>query len=379
MNAQASPQTHEPTKEPTAEPARPAEGTAARRLVAMVADAGSQAFIGNLETRMQLASLGSVNIPVSLNDGTRPTCYINCPSRAFLDYGAEELDRLTSNPFARLGGRGVLALARPLVRATGLDRQVQLNNWLVATNILPDAPPRAWLETFEALAAANPGAIPVLRSVNRRAHGPLLDALAEAGLTLLPLRKIFLRDYRHAQEWTSDEAKDARLLARGDLEQRSGTGFSPADFRRAAALYSKLYLEKYSALNPHYSARFLAQAQSDLGLRLEGLFDAQGEMVGVIGRFEQYGTLTGPIVGYDTALPQSLGLYRRLRAINHGHARAGERLYNMSAGAEAFKRLRGGEATVEYMVADFRRAPPGQRRAAAVLAGVLNRAAGALV
>jgi len=51
----------------------------------------------------------------------------------------------------------------------------------------------------------------------------------------------------------------------------------------------------------------------------------------------------------------------------------------MSAGAEAFKRLRGGEATVEYIVADFRRAPPGQRRAAAVLAGVLNRAAGALV
>ena len=92
--------------------------------------------------------------------------------------------------------------------------------------------------------------------------------------------------------------------------------------------------------------------------------------MGVIGRYEQHNTLTGPIVGYDTALPSKLGLYRRLRAINHGFARRGALLYNMSAGAESFKELRGGQASIEYTVADFRRVKPNQRRAAKILSNL---------
>ena len=193
------------------------------------------------------------------------------------------------------------------------------------------------------------------------------------------MRRIFLRDYGRGQDLTTDEAKDARLLARDDLERRSGLSFSAADFERAAHLYALLYLEKYSQLNPVYTATFLAQAQAHLGLKLEGLFQPSGgPMVGIIGRFEQYGTLTGPIVGYDTALPQNLGLYRRLRAINHGHARENRWLYNMSAGAEDFKSRRGGAPTVEYMIADFRRASRTQRLGAWSLQATLNAAASRL-
>ena len=177
------------------------------------------------------------------------------------------------------------------------------------------------------------------------------------------------------QKWTTDETKDAKLLATSGFTRRPGTSFSAAEFHRAADLYARLYLEKYSRLNPHYTAEFLQHAQAKLDLNLDGLFDANGTMVGVIGRSEQHGTLTGPIVGYDTASPQRWGLYRQLRAINHGYARTGQRLYNMSAGAERFKELRGGRAHVEYMVTDFRRATRVQRRAAKVLSALFNRAA----
>ena len=348
---------------------------AAENLASLVTDQGASALVRNLETEMHTRRVGPWMVPASLNSGQAKTCYINCPSRAFIDYGAEELDRLTSNPAARLGGRAVLRGLAPLVRATGLDRQVQLNNWLVATNILPPATSDDWITALETAGADHPGFIPVVRSVNRAMHQRLLDDLIGADLTPFPMRKVFIRDYARERRWTTDEQRDARLLARDDLEQRSGTTFSTEEFDRAANLYGQLYLDKYSTLNPQYSGLFLRLAQACLGLTLVGLFDREKGMVGVIGRYEQHDVLTGPIVGYDRTLPRATGLYRRLRAINHAAARNGHRLYHMSAGAEGFKRLRGGRATVEYMIADFRHAPQAQRRAARILSSLTQRAA----
>ena len=352
---------------------------AAQHLVSLVQERRSAALVSNLSTEMYLGQVGTFNVPVSVNHGQSPTCYINCPSRAFLDYGREELDRLTGNPLLRGMGRAALSAFAPLVKATGLDRQVQLNNWLVATNILPPASPTDWLRTFETVQAAFPDHVPVLRSVNTRVHGPLLHALEEAGLTLFPMRKIFLRDYATETDWTTDEQKDARLRDRDDLHQRSGSTFDDADFDAAARLYGALYLEKYSQLNPHYTPAFLRAAHDQLGLQLEGFFTPRGEMVGIIGCFIQHGMLTGPIVGYDTSLPQKLGLYRRLRSVNHGKARAQGLVYNMSAGAEAFKLNRGGAASLEHLVTDFRAMPKGQRRAAKRLSQFLKLATRGLI
>lgn len=348
---------------------------AAEALVASVNASGAPTLVRNLETRMLTEAVGGWTIPVSRNEGHRRTCYINCPSRAFVEYGKEELNRLTHNLFARLGGEMALSALSPLMRQTGLDRQVQLNNWLVATNILPPASPDEWLSAFDRLGAKFPGHVPVLRSVNQRVNGPLLAALVEAGLTAFPLRKVFIRDYADDDRWTTDEARDADLLARSDLERRSGPDFGPEEFDRAAGLYGQLYLEKYSTLNPQYTGLFLRHAQAYWGLKLEGLFDHSGRMIGIIGRYEQHGVLTGPIVGYELTLPRKTGLYRRLRAINHAEARMGGWIYNMSAGAEGFKRLRGGQPTLEYMIADFRFARPAQRLAARTLASLSQAAA----
>ena len=347
---------------------------AAQHLVSLVQERRSAALVSNLTTDMQLGQVGAFAVPMSVNHGQSPTCYINCPSRAFLDYGREELDRLTGNLLLRGLGRGALSVFAPLVKATGMDRQVQLNNWLVATNILPPASPDDWLRTFETVQVAFPDHVPVLRSVNTRVHGHLLHAFEDAGLTLFPMRKIFLRDYATETHWTTDEQKDAKLRDRDDLQQRPGSTFSDADFDAAAQLYGALYLEKYSQLNPHYTPAFLRAAHDQLGLQLEGFFMPTGEMVGVIGCFIQHGMLTGPIVGYDTSLPQKLGLYRRLRSVNHGKARAQGLVYNMSAGAEAFKVNRGGEAALEYLVADFRALPRRQKRAGNLLSRVLKLA-----
>ncbi len=58
--------------------------------------------------------------------------------------------------------------------------------------------------------------------------------------------------------------------------------------------------------------------------------------------------MTTPLFGYDTALPQKLGLYRMLTAICIQEASAQKLQLNHSSGAAHFKRVRGMLPDSEY-------------------------------
>ena len=60
------------------------------------------------------------------------------------------------------------------------------------------------------------------------------------------------------------------------------------------------------------------------------------------------GVISTPMLGYDTNLPQDMGLYRLLCAKLHSIAEERQRDINFSSGAGEFKKLRGAKAEIEY-------------------------------
>lgn len=58
--------------------------------------------------------------------------------------------------------------------------------------------------------------------------------------------------------------------------------------------------------------------------------------------------MTAPLFGYDTALPQSVGLYRMLSAVLIGLAGSRSLLLHESSGVGQFKRNRGAVAAIEF-------------------------------
>ena len=107
-------------------------------------------------------------------------------------------------------------------------------------------------------------------------------------------------------------------------------------------------------------------------LRCYGLRNSIGSLDGVIGFFQRGEVMTAPIVGYDTTLPQALGLYRRLTAIALRRARSERLLFNMSAGAGSFKRHRGGTAAFEYTMVYNRHLPFSSRLACTTVRALLH-------
>lgn len=144
-------------------------------------------------------------------------------------------------------------------------------------------------------------------------------------------------------------------------------------FRESLSLYKLLYLEKYSYHNPQFTERFIAAAMASGTLRLYGL-RKEGRLNAVMGYFCRNGIMTTPLFGYDTAVPQSVGLYRMLSACLIGQARENGHLLHESAGAAQFKRNRGAVADFEYSAVYERHLPWGRRWCWLLLDRLLNRA-----
>src|SRR5262249_40204740 len=141
---------------------------------------------------------------------------------------------------------------------------------------------------------------------------------------------------------------DRTLLDEGGFVLVASAEFRDDDFVRAQMLYQQLYLEKYTWLNPQYTAAFMRAAQAGGILEFWGLRARDGRLAGVIVFFDCGRTMTRPIVGYDATLPHERGVYRMLMALALRRARERKMLFNMSAGAASFKRNRGGIAALEY-------------------------------
>lgn len=310
--------------------------------------------IGNVATRLRLLDTGEHLMPISVNDGGEcaDNSYVVSPLTAYTGYADYEIGQLgrpwLAEPLRYLvrGIGGWLAQAR-------IDRIVQVNNWLLSTNLYPSGWDGGELPAITRnLVAAYPDHAIGFRSLNRHSNARLIEQLEALGYLIIPSRQVYLFDGRDgtgsAYLRRRDSRKDARLLARTKYLQVPGEALAEADYPRLEQLYTLLYLVKYCPLNPHFSADWLRAGQRDGWLRLTALRSPAGRIDAVLGWVANEHILTAPVVGYDTALPQKLGLYRLLSQISLEEAAHRRCLLNMSAGAADFKRMRGGQPEIEY-------------------------------
>jgi hypothetical protein len=337
--------------------------------------AGDPAGIANLSTKLFALAAGGTVVPTSVNDAKdAPTCYLCCASAAYIDYASEELRNFEGSSATKLAMQLLLKAAAPVVKATRFDHQVQPNNWLFSTNIWCGLSRAAIEATTVELLEKWPGRAIVWRSLNELTDRYVIASFRAAGYQMYPARQVYIFDCRRRQPPIHrDERRDMTLLARADYEVVPPEGMRGDDFGRIEALYGKLYLEKYTPLNPQYTARLLERLHAAGVLRFFGLRRHSGRLDGVVGFFEQSEVVTAPVVGYDTAIGQETGLYRRLMAIGLSRARERRLLFNMSAGAAGFKRNRGALPAIEYAAVYNRHLPWKSRAAAAIVRTILER------
>jgi hypothetical protein len=126
-------------------------------------------------------------------------------------------------------------------------------------------------------------------------------------------------------------------------------------------LYNLLYIQRHSPLNPQYTLRYFQNLISNRAMEIIALRKA-GQIDAFLGYFELGGTMVTPVVGYDTSLPQAVGLYRMISYLAHDIALKNGFVDHASAGAGMFKRNRGRQPVAEYSAVYSQHLSPLRRR-----------------
>jgi len=331
-------------------------------------------FVANLVTQVDVVEAGGLPLPVTINGGDdrADNAWVCSPITTYGRYAAEESERLAPR-MLRPVLHGTIHLADTWMRRAQLDRAVAVNNWLVSTNLYPSAAAFDLDALVRACRERWPNRAIWLRSLNTLQHADWLHAATAAGFVLIPTRQVYVfRDLRNARRH-QNLRRDLQWLARTPLTFVPHGALTDADFVQAEQLYAQLYLDKYSALNPRYTAAFIRAWHAAGLLECAGFRDADGVLRAVVGMFGQGALLTAPIVGYDTTWPQSAGLYRLLMAHVLRMTITRDAALNLSAGAAHFKRLRGGVPAIEMSAVYSSHLPAATQRAIAVLRTLTTR------
>ncbi|WP_010176119.1 hypothetical protein [Pseudomonas sp. PAMC 25886] len=353
----------------------PADDSLARRYVRTCAGG---ALIGNVSTRMALLDTGTQQFPVSITEGLEPdgNCYVVSPQTAFSGYALEEIKRL-GRPRLTWPLKVLTQGVQHMLRWARIDKLVQVNNWLLSTNLYPGD----WdINELPAITALLQRTFPDhgfgFRSLNDFSNRPLRQRLENLGYLSIPTRQVYLFDGRAGAQAGflnhHNTRLDATLLRRSPYEVVPGAALDDADFQRIEHLYNLLYLDKYSTLNPHYSAQWMQRGQREGWLEMRALRNGEGRIDGALGWFANAALISTPIVGYDTGLPQRAGLYRQLTRLCLQEAVERGVVLNFSSGAAGFKRLRGGQPQIEYSLIHVAHLSWGRRWVWCVLSQLLH-------
>lgn len=264
--------------------------------------------------------------------------YVYTPSTMFADYAAQETTW-------HIGGMAAwsMKMATPAIRGLvrfALDGHVQLNGWGVSTQLTDVSPDRldqavaAWQEDY-------PGVPIVLRSVNPEINPDLWDK----GIRL-PSRQVWLWNEEPTKRRRPDYWRDKALLDEPGWTWREGATWDNEDFEAAARFYEALYIQKYTPLNPWYTAAGL-RAYHTCGLARYWMLEHEGVRVGFVGMIENQAWMTTPFIGPNPDVDPQMKAFRRLVAFTFSRALESGKGLHLSAGASRFKELRGARPVLE--------------------------------
>ncbi len=349
-------------------------GCWAKYLAALLAE-GPHAYADNADAEMKALLVDGTLLPLVLNRGAKGTAETCSPYSHYVTYTLNELSK--RNPriprwLFFLGG----APGGRFLRLAGIERVVSVNNWLLSTNPSVRLNAEQVKEVTAFVAAKYPDRAILWRSLNPKIDAGLMQCVRRNGYRLLRSRLVYMVDARPQVYRNHVNAlRDLKLLKQTHYQLVSDRQTLAPYAGRMAELFRSLYLGKHSQLNTAFNTRFFALVLAS-GIFEARAFLSNGQLVAFALFFANDRIMTASLLGYDLDQPRSLGLYRLAIASFLNEAASRGLCLNLSAGADSFKRFRGGVPVDEYD-AVYDRHLPMARRVGWLALSAATRAAGA--
>ncbi|NJN73821.1 MAG: GNAT family N-acetyltransferase [Limnothrix sp. RL_2_0] len=314
---------------------------------------GATHYIDNIQTQLWAIAFDNLVLPVTVNEAEYENSYVCSFYAHYITYAKDELVNLKF-PLLEKILSAILRGFGYLFKWLKINKTVIVNNWMLSTNLYPELSKEQLSAITQYLKKAFPDHTIVFRSINEFKDNPTKKYLQLLDYQMIGSRQVYLFDphkpklsAQRKQRMQHNLKRDSKLFETHGYEVISQSEILTSDLPRIVELYSALYLQKYSDNNPHFNQNFFALTGDRRFLELIALRKA-GRIDGIIGFYVLNGVMTTPLLGYDTSLPQELGLYRMLTACLIQAGTQKGLIINQSSGAASFKRNRGFSGWIEY-------------------------------
>lgn len=306
-------------------------------------------IIQNTETKIEFLQISNeIYFPITINDVEGQNSFVCSPYTAYALYSKEELLAKVNSKIVQLPLLLVIKLIGLWLRFSNIDRNVQVNNFLLSTNPYPEWGGNEIDEITSLIKAKYPNHAIIFRSLNEYQHQNLIEKFVKVGYEKIGSRQVYIYDMDY-EAWVkhNNNNNDRRIIKKQQLIKLEHEEMGDY-LQEALNLYNLLYLKKYSKYNPQFTLEYFTKCHESRLIYFQGYKDQHGRLLTFSGLFQIENTITSPLVGYDTSAPQKQGLY--IHAINliMEYKFKHQKLLNLSSGAPNFKKLRGGLPTIEY-------------------------------
>ncbi|MDC0254864.1 hypothetical protein OAK75_08195 [Bacteriovoracales bacterium] len=332
------------------------EGDYAKKYLEPLLREGTKSFIKNVDTDLYILICDQVVLPFTVGSRGYDNSYVCAPISHYIEYTYDEIRHL--GKLNQLFSKMILAPLRTICWWGKLNQCVMVNNWLLSTNLYPPLNKNQSQRILKALLKKFPHYAVMFRSIDLGLRKQLHDWLKDAGCKMIFSRRVHIMDKDDKKAWQKRDVKSdlkhkKRMEEKESYQFVGGKEMSEEDLERVTELYRILYVGKYSAFNPQFSTRFMKHVRDKKLWNIVG-HKKSGRIDSVSGTFHINGVVTGPLAGYDTELPEELGLYRLAYL---GMIEGGKRykaVTNCSAGVARYKQLRGCRSFLEFNGVMFR-------------------------
>ena len=248
--------------------------------------------------------------------------------------------------FLRLG----LGLAERVALFAGADKAAIVNNALLSVSPLGAADLHGLAVALNAAADRWPERAIIARGIVAGREAVKACA-ALAGGVAVPSRVCYAFDLTSGVLPEKINAqRDQTQLRKAGLQRIDHDDFTLEDLAAAQAQYTSVYIDRHGSRNPQLTPVFFADLHRARGVVFSGL-KAGGDLQAFVAMRDHGDFLSVPLIGYRTDADKKAGLYRQIFALALEIGRAQKKVVNFGAGAGHYKKLRGAEHAIEYMIA----------------------------
>ncbi len=338
------------------------EASYAKRFLEPLIKNGISSYVDNICADVFALKIEQFVLPIVVATGNYENAYICSPYGHYVVLGGVQSTQLIENPVLSKVIQNLLKGLGRVAQSCAINSVVYVNHWLSALDLYPvGLTEQHLLQITNHLKKRFPTHAIVFRSLTPLTNAALVQCLKKQGYDLLASRHVFVTDTNNDFIFNTRIVKsDLRLWRENKYEIVDESQICPEDYPTLLQLYRLLYLTRYPDLQPQYNERYI-QMVFDQHLLQFKILKLDGRIKGVAGYYDRGGVMYCPFFGYDKEEEDHSVVYRLLSTALLLEAKKKRLVFNQSAGASFYKKIRRAEGCLESMALYTQHLPPKQR------------------